>query len=58
MHRQALLLGEDRTKPGRQHIREFVQAQYDRLREKRLYLSLPPTLEALRERVASLLNPR
>lgn len=58
MHRQALLLGEDRTKAGRQTIRDFVQAQYNRTREKRLYLSLPPTLEALREKVVSLLNPR
>ena len=58
MHRQALLFGEDRTRAGRQNIRHFVQAQYERSREKRLYLSLPPTLEALREKVASLLNAR
>jgi hypothetical protein len=58
MHRQALLLGEDRTKAGRQRVRGFVQEQYDRSREKRSYLSLPPTLEALRDKVASLLNSR
>ena len=58
MHREALMLGEDRTKGGRQRIREFVQAQYDRLRERRFYLSLPPTLEALREKVVALLTPR
>ena len=58
MHRQALLLGEDRTRDGRQHVRDFVQDQYARSREKRSYLSLPPTLEALRDRVAALLNSR
>jgi hypothetical protein len=58
MHRQALLLGEDRRRAGRQNIRDFVQAQYEKSREKRLYLSLPPTLEALREKVVSLLGPR
>lgn len=57
MHRDALLLGEDRTMSGRQKVRAFVQAQYDRLRDKRFYLSLPPTLEALRDKVASLLKP-
>lgn len=58
MHREALMLGEDRSREGRQRVRDFVQAQYDHLREKRLYLSLPPTLEALREKVVGLLNPR
>ncbi len=58
MHRQALLLGEDRTMAGRHHVRDFVQEQYERWREKRSYLSLPPTLEALRDKVASLLNSR
>jgi hypothetical protein len=58
MHRQALLVGEDRTRAGRQNVRDFVQEQYERSREKRSYLSLPPTLEALRDRVAALLNSR
>ena len=58
MHRQALILGEDRSRVGREKVRELVQALYDRLRERRLYLALPPTLEALREKVASLLAPR
>jgi hypothetical protein len=58
MHRQALLVGEDRTRAGRQNVRHFVQEQYNRTREKRTYLSLPPTLEALRDKVVSLLVPR
>jgi len=56
VHRHALTLGEDRSKAGRQHLRDFVQAEYNQLREKRTYLSLPPTLEVLREKVASLLR--
>ena len=58
IHRHALMLGEDRTRAGRQNIRHFVQLQNDRIREKRVYLTLPPTIEALRDKVVSLLNPR
>lgn len=57
-HRHALMLGEDRTRTGRQSIRDLVQLQYNRIGERRIYLSLPPTIEALRDKVASLLNPR
>ncbi|HEY2379217.1 MAG TPA: hypothetical protein VGH98_24765 [Gemmatimonadaceae bacterium] len=57
-HRNALLLGEDRGKPGRQILRDMVQAQFDQLREKRFYLTLPPALAILRQKMVSLLRSR
>jgi hypothetical protein len=40
LHRQALLLGEDRTSQGARVVREFVKEQYRELRQPKL-LSLP-----------------
>jgi hypothetical protein len=40
-HRQALILGEDRTPSGARAVHRFVHDQYRRLREAGAYLSMP-----------------
>jgi hypothetical protein len=49
LHREALLLGEDRTSHGARVVREFVKEQYRQLRQPRL-LSLPSARAALLRR--------
>ena len=46
LHRQALLLGEDRTGAGARVVRDFVKEQYRQLRHSKL-LSLPSARTAL-----------
>jgi hypothetical protein len=46
LHREALLLGEDRTSHGARVVREFVKEQYRQLRQPKL-LSLPSARAAL-----------
>lgn len=42
-HREALMIGEDRTPAGAHMLRQFVRDRYEKLRGVRSYL-LPPTL--------------
>jgi len=44
LHRQALLLGEDRTSEGRRAIHELVHSEYRRARHPRLFPFTLPTL--------------
>lgn len=47
MHRKALLLGEDRSPTGARVMREFVEAEYQRVRNNALLLDETGTSEVL-----------